>query len=149
MAFTKHAQKEIASFRPPPSVISELVCHFPFITSAYRQLPVIVMTITFFHNVTFNAGTFYLALFYQVRVQQIPGHWILLIFPFQAANGSTPLEAGFKSLPYSLGSSLASMPAAWFMNYWQQRTNSTRGPHLVVTAGLLISTLGFGASSPS
>ncbi|KAJ7899989.1 amino acid permease ScVBA-like protein [Mycena olivaceomarginata] len=100
-------------------------CLFPAATFSDLRT-IIVMTITFFHNVTFNAGTFYLALFYQ------------------AANGSTPLEAGFKSLPYSLGSSLASMPAAWFMNYWQQRTNSTRGPHLVVTAGLLISTLGFG-----
>ncbi|KAJ7357022.1 amino acid permease ScVBA-like protein [Mycena albidolilacea] len=100
-------------------------CLFPAATFSDLRT-IIVMTITFFHNVTFNAGTFYLALFYQ------------------AANGSTPLEAGFKLLPYSLGSSLASMPAAWFMNYWQRRTNSTRGPHLVVTAGLLISTLGFG-----
>ncbi|KAJ7785953.1 amino acid permease ScVBA-like protein [Mycena metata] len=100
-------------------------CLFPAATfSDWRTI--IVLLITFFHNVAFNAGTFYLALFYQ------------------AANGSTPLQAGFKLLPYSLGSSLASMPAAWFMNYWQQRTNSIRGTNFVVSIGLMISTLGFG-----
>ncbi|KAJ7225861.1 MFS general substrate transporter [Mycena pura] len=88
-----------------------------------------VLVITFFHNVAFNAGTFYLALFYQ------------------AANGSTPLQAGLKLLPYSLGSSLASMPAAWFMTYWERRTQSTSGQNWVVTIGLLISTLGFGFMS--
>ncbi|KAJ7666467.1 major facilitator superfamily domain-containing protein [Mycena rosella] len=60
-----------------------------------------------------------------------------LKIPEPAANGSTPLQAGFKLLPYSLGSSLASMPAAWFMSYWQQRTQSTRGQNWVVAIGLL------------
>ncbi|KAF8213426.1 major facilitator superfamily domain-containing protein [Mycena galopus ATCC 62051] len=100
-------------------------CLFPAATFSDLRT-IIVLVITFFHNVAFNAGTFYLALFYQ------------------AANGSTPLQAGFKLLPYSLGSSLASMPAAWFMNYWQRRTNSSCGPNFVVSIGLLISTLGFG-----
>ncbi|KAJ7169532.1 major facilitator superfamily domain-containing protein [Mycena filopes] len=100
-------------------------CLFPAATFKSRG-PVIVLLITFFHNVAFNAGTFYLALFYQ------------------AANGSTPLQAGFKLLPYSLGSSLASMPAAWFITYWQQRTDSIRGTNFVVSIGLLISTCGFG-----
>jgi phosphoglycerol transferase MdoB-like AlkP superfamily enzyme len=40
------------------------------------------------------------------------------------------------------------MPAAWFISYWQQRTNSISGPNLVLSIGLLISTLGFGAISP-
>ncbi|KAJ7071515.1 amino acid permease ScVBA-like protein [Mycena amicta] len=87
---------------------------------------IVVLAITFFHNVAFTAGTFFLGLYYQ------------------AANGSTPLEAGFKLLPYSLGSSLASMPAAWFMTYWQRRTGTTHGANWVVTTGLLIATLGFG-----
>ncbi|KAJ7102269.1 major facilitator superfamily domain-containing protein [Mycena belliarum] len=100
-------------------------CLFPKATFSDRRT-VVVLVITFFHNVCFNAGTFYLALY------------------FQAANGLSPLQAGFKLLPYSLGSSVASMPAAWFMSYWQQRTNSTRGQNLVVTVGLLIATLGFG-----
>ncbi|KAJ7275380.1 major facilitator superfamily domain-containing protein [Mycena haematopus] len=100
-------------------------CLFPPATFSDLRT-IIVLVVTFFHNVAFNAGTFYLALFYQ------------------AANGSTPLQAGYKLLPYSLGSSLASMPAAWFMNYWQRRTSSTCGPNYVVSIGLLISTLGFG-----
>ncbi|KAJ7456646.1 amino acid permease ScVBA-like protein [Mycena latifolia] len=100
-------------------------CLFPAATFSDRRT-LVVLVITFFHNVAFNAGTFYLALF------------------FQAANGSTPLQAGFKLLPYSLGSSLASMPAAWFMSYWQQRTKSAHGQNWVVSIGLLIATLGFG-----
>ncbi|KAJ6519489.1 amino acid permease ScVBA-like protein [Mycena sanguinolenta] len=100
-------------------------CLFPAATFSDLRT-IIVLVITFFHNVAFNAGTFYLALFYQ------------------AANGSTPLQAGFDLLPYSLGSSLASIPAAWFMNYWQRRTSNTCGPNYVVSFGLLISTLGFG-----
>ncbi|KAF7306624.1 hypothetical protein MIND_00453800 [Mycena indigotica] len=104
-----------------------------FVPSGYFQQPqnqsthpVAVLAITFFHNVAFTAGTFFLGLYYQ------------------AANGSTPLEAGFKLLPYSLGSSLASMPAAWFATYWRQRTQTSHGSNFVVTAGLLIATLGFG-----
>ncbi|KAJ7139776.1 MFS general substrate transporter [Mycena epipterygia] len=100
-------------------------CLFPAAIFRDRRT-IVVLVITFFHNVAFNAGTFYLALFYQ------------------AANGSTPLQAGFKSLPYSLGSSLASMPAAWFMSYWQHRTKSTSGQNWVISIGLLIATLGFG-----
>ncbi|KAJ7129981.1 amino acid permease ScVBA-like protein [Mycena crocata] len=100
-------------------------CLFPSATFSDIRT-IVVLAITFFHNVAFNAGTFYLALFYQ------------------AANGSSPLQAGFKLLPYSLGSSLASMPAAWFMSYWQQRTNRLSGQNWVVSIGLLISTLGFG-----
>jgi hypothetical protein len=47
-------------------------------------------------------------------------------------------------LPYSLGSSLASMPAAWFIGYWQKRTNDTSGQKWIIATGLLISTIGFG-----
>ncbi|KAJ7462732.1 amino acid permease ScVBA-like protein [Mycena galericulata] len=100
-------------------------CLFPAATFSDRRT-IIVLVITFFHNVAFNAGTFYLALFYQ------------------AADGSTPLQAGFKLLPYSLGSSLASMPAAWFMDYWQRNTKRTSGQNWVMSIGLLIATLGFG-----
>ncbi|KAF5356018.1 hypothetical protein D9756_004206 [Leucocoprinus leucothites] len=87
---------------------------------------VIILVITFLHQVTFTSGTFYLALFYQ------------------AANGSTPFEAGIKMLPYSLGSSLASMPAAWLIGYWQRRTHDTSGQKWIIATGLLVSTIGFG-----
>jgi len=94
---------------------------------AFRSLTVVcVLVITFLHNLAFNAGTFYLALY------------------FQAVNGSTPLEAGIQMLPYSLGSSLASMPAAWLIGYWQKRTGDTTGQKWVITTGLLIATVGFG-----
>ncbi|KAF9459435.1 major facilitator superfamily domain-containing protein [Collybia nuda] len=99
-------------------------CLFP--PSTFKNITaVIILFVTFLHNFAFNAGTFYLALYYQ------------------AANGSTPLEAGIKLLPYSLGSSLASMPAAWFIGYWQRRTLDTSGQLWTISCGLLISTLGF------
>ncbi|KAJ3777579.1 major facilitator superfamily domain-containing protein [Lentinula raphanica] len=87
--------------------------------------PVTILVIVFLHNAAFNAGTFYLALFYQ------------------AANGYTPLEAGVQMLPYSLGSSLASMPTAWFISWWQKRRRDTSGQNMVISIGFLISTLGF------
>ena len=67
---------------------------------------------------------------------------------FQAANGSTPLEAGIKMLPYSLGSSLASMPPTWFIGWWQERNNNTGGQIIVIKMGLLFSTTGFGEDQP-
>ncbi|KAF9474301.1 amino acid permease ScVBA-like protein [Pholiota conissans] len=85
-----------------------------------------ILIITFIHNFAFTAGTFYLALFYQ------------------AANGSTPLQSGMKLLPYSLGSSVASMPTAWFIGYLQRKTHDTTGQNRIISIGLLISTLGFG-----
>jgi len=35
---------------------------------------VIILAISFLHNVAFNAGTFYLALYYQVRFSAIVYH---------------------------------------------------------------------------
>ncbi|KAI0932557.1 hypothetical protein AcV5_004253 [Taiwanofungus camphoratus] len=87
---------------------------------------VIILVIIFLHNFAFNAGTFYLALF------------------FQAVGGFSPLRAGIRMLPYSLGSSLASMPAAWFIGYWQKRHLDTSGQKFIMCVGLAISTLGFG-----
>ncbi|KAH8120585.1 MFS general substrate transporter [Phellopilus nigrolimitatus] len=86
----------------------------------------VILIISFLHNFAFNAGTFFLALYYQ------------------AVNGSSALEAGMRMLPYSLGSSLASMPAAWFIAYRQRKTKTTVGQKLVIILGLAIATLGFG-----
>ncbi|KAH7883836.1 MFS general substrate transporter [Phlebopus sp. FC_14] len=98
-----------------------------FPPAAFKSFTVaIVMTVVFLHNLAFNAGTFYLALY------------------FQAVNGSKPLEAGIQLLPYSLGSSLASMPAAWLIAYSQKKTNDTTGQKWIIAIGLLISTVGFG-----
>ncbi|KAH9947709.1 amino acid permease ScVBA-like protein [Amylocystis lapponica] len=87
---------------------------------------VIILIIVFLHNFAFNAGTFYLALF------------------FQTVDGRSPLEAGVTLMPYSLGSALASMPCAWFIGYWQRRRSDTSGQKLMICAGLFVSTLGFG-----
>ena len=73
----------------------------------------------------------------------------LTLTSHQTVNGSTPLEAGIQMLPYSLGSSLASMPAAWFIGYWQKRTGDTTGQKWVITIGLLIATVGFGEPRPN
>ncbi|TFK57496.1 MFS general substrate transporter [Heliocybe sulcata] len=87
---------------------------------------VVILIITFLHQFAFNAGTFYLALY------------------FQAVNGATPVGAGLLMLPYSLGSSLISMPAAWFIGYRQTRFHNTNGQKWVICLGLAVSTLGFG-----
>lgn len=98
-----------------------------FPPSAFGSSTVVfVLFIVFFHNLAFNAGTFYLALY------------------FQAVKGSTPLLAGIQMLSYSLGSSLASMPATWLIGSLQGRTGDTRGQNWIISTGLLISTLGFG-----
>jgi hypothetical protein len=62
----------------------------------------------------------------------------------QAANGYSALEAGMRVLPYSLGSSLASIPAAWLIGYLQGIFKDTRGQNFIISAGLMISALGFG-----
>ncbi|KAI0724274.1 major facilitator superfamily domain-containing protein [Cerioporus squamosus] len=98
---------------------------FPPIAFKDRTI-VITLAVTFLHNFAFNAGTFYLALY------------------FQAVNGLSPLEAGMTMLPYSLGSSLASMPTAWLIGYWQQRRFDTACQKYVICAGLAISSVGFG-----
>ncbi|KAI0322301.1 major facilitator superfamily domain-containing protein [Amylostereum chailletii] len=86
---------------------------------------VIILIINFLHNFAFNSGTFYLARYYQ-------------------AGDRSTLQASLMLLPYSLGSSLASMPAAWVIGYFQRRSQNTSGQGCVITLGLLISTIGFG-----
>ena len=39
---------------------------------------------------------------------------------------------------------MASIPAAWFIGYWQRRTHNTSGQNWIICIGLLVSTLGFG-----
>ena len=65
----------------------------------------------------------------------------------QAVDEITPLNAGLMLLPYSLGSSLASMPVAWFLSYQQKRTSNTSGQKWAICVGLLVSTLGFGKTA--
>ncbi|KAI0762668.1 amino acid permease ScVBA-like protein [Fomes fomentarius] len=104
---------------------------FPPIAFKDRTI-VITLAVTFLHNFAFNAGTFYLALYLQV------GPLCL------AVNGLSPLEAGMAMLPYSLGSSLASMPTAWLIGYWAQRRPDTACQKYIICAGLALSSVGFG-----
>jgi len=93
----------------------------------FRNLSVgVILIIAFLHNFAFNAGTYFLALYYQ------------------AVDGTTALEAGMRMLTYSLGSSLASIPVAWFIGWKMRRTKTTIGQKIVITLGLSISTIGFG-----
>lgn len=100
-------------------------CLFPPSTLKDRTTGVILL-VTFLHNFAFTSGTYYLALYQQ------------------AAKASTPFVSGIKVLPYTLGSSLASIPAAWFIEYWQNRTGNTSAQNIVIRSGLVLSTLGFG-----
>jgi len=58
----------------------------------------------------------------------------------------SPLAAGMASLPYSLGSTLISIPAAWFMGFWQIKRGNMSSQKWISFAGLIIGALGFGAS---
>ncbi|KIJ45566.1 hypothetical protein M422DRAFT_59756 [Sphaerobolus stellatus SS14] len=87
---------------------------------------VIILLISFLHNVAFNAGTFYLALYYQ------------------AVLGVEPLICGVLMLPYSLGSALASIPVAQYNDYLFKKRNDTFCYKSVIILGLAISTIGFG-----
>ena len=123
-------------------------CHYRYkisviqINSLCWSISAAILLISFLHNFAFNAGTFYLALFYQVSLSYC--HWRRSNVTDQTVAGSTPAESGLKILPYSLGSSLASMPVAWFISYWQRRTQDTSGQNWMISIGLFISTLGFG-----
>ncbi|KAI0670178.1 amino acid permease ScVBA-like protein [Trametes maxima] len=98
---------------------------FPPIAFRDRTI-VITLATTFLHNFAFNAGTFYLALY------------------FQAVNGLSPIQAGLTMLPYSLGSSLASMPTAWLIGYWSTRRSDTACQKYLICAGLALAAVGFG-----
>ncbi|PBK77089.1 amino acid permease ScVBA-like protein [Armillaria solidipes] len=100
-------------------------CLFPTTVFTDRSA-IIILVVTFVHNFAYTAGLFYLAFF------------------FQSVDNYTPLQAGIRLLPFSLGSSLASMPAAWFIAYWQSRRRDLSGQNWIMSLGLLISTVGFG-----
>ncbi|EJF66452.1 amino acid permease ScVBA-like protein [Dichomitus squalens LYAD-421 SS1] len=104
---------------------------FPPIAFKDRTI-VIILAVTFLHNLAFNAGTFYLALYFQAGA----------FLP--AVNGLSPFEAGMTMLPYSLGSSLASMPTAWLIGYCQRRSLDTACQKYIICTGLALSSTGFG-----
>ena len=58
----------------------------------------------------------------------------------------SPFSAGMASLPYSLGSTLFSIPAAWFMGFWQIKQGNMSAQKWISFGGLVIGAVGFGAS---
>ncbi|KAI9509061.1 MFS general substrate transporter [Russula earlei] len=87
---------------------------------------IILLAVSLLHNVAFNTGTFYLALYYQTVNVSISN-----------------LRTAVLLLPYSLGSSLASMPVAWSLGAIQRRTHSTVGQKWIMSGGLFLGTTGF------
>ncbi|KAI0034960.1 major facilitator superfamily domain-containing protein, partial [Vararia minispora EC-137] len=94
---------------------------------------VLILFINFLHNFAFTSGTFYLARFYQV----CPALYLV-------SGTRTILESSLMLLPYSLGSSLASMPAAWIIDYFQTKTKGLAGQRIIIASGLVVATTGFG-----
>ena len=58
----------------------------------------------------------------------------------------SPFAAGMASLPYSLGSTLISIPAAWFMGFWQAKQKNMSSQKWISFVGLIIGAVGFGVS---
>ena len=58
----------------------------------------------------------------------------------------SPFTAGIASLPYSLGSTLVSIPAAWFLGYRQAKRGNMSGQKWISFVGLIIGAVGFGTS---
>ena len=106
---------------------------------------VIILIASFFHNVAFNAGTFYLALYYQVCFITMHAYHIIDTYLSQAALGVGPLLCGVLMLPYSLGGALASVPIALFNDYLSRKTRNTGCYKYVIITGLAVATIGFGA----
>ncbi|KAL5635942.1 hypothetical protein ACGC1H_004668 [Rhizoctonia solani] len=79
----------------------------------------IILVFSFFQTMSFNAGTFYLALYYQ------------------AVKGSSALHAGMQLLPYTLGSSLVSLVGFYI-------SDRTKAHITMIRAGLGLMATGFG-----
>ncbi|KAF8710926.1 MFS general substrate transporter, partial [Rhizoctonia solani] len=79
----------------------------------------IILVFSFFQTMAFNAGTFYLALYYQ------------------AVHGSSALHAGTQLLPYTLGSSLVSLIGFYI-------SEKTKAHITIIRAGLSLMATGFG-----
>ncbi|EKM60834.1 uncharacterized protein PHACADRAFT_83878, partial [Phanerochaete carnosa HHB-10118-sp] len=95
-------------------------------TAFVDRTTIIILAINFLHNLCFNAGTFYLALY------------------FQSVESLKPVIAGLHMLPYSLGSSVASLPVAWYISWQQKRTGGISAQKLMISTGLCLAALGFG-----
>jgi hypothetical protein len=85
-----------------------------------------VLAISILHNFAFNAGTYFIPVYYQ------------------AVDGDTPFRAGMRVLPFSLGSALASVPVAQFISFRTGPAWINRSLKISICLGMALATIGYG-----
>ena len=93
----------------------------------FKQATIVnVLTISILHNFAFNAGTYFIPVYYQ------------------AVDGDTPFRAGMRVLPFSLGSALASVPVAQFISFRTGPAWIDRSLKISISVGMALATIGYG-----
>jgi len=93
----------------------------------FKQATIVnVLVISILHNFAFNAGTYFIPVYYQ------------------AVNGDSPFRAGMRVLPFSLGSALASVPVAQFINFRTGTAWIDRSLKISISLGMTLATIGYG-----
>lgn len=93
----------------------------------FKQATIVnVLAISILHNFAFNAGTYFIPVYYQ------------------AVNGDTPFRAGMRVLPFSLGSALASVPVAQFISFRTGPAWIDRSVKICICLGMALATIGYG-----
>ena len=93
----------------------------------FKQATVVnVLAISILHNFAFNAGTYFIPVYYQ------------------AVDGDTPFRAGMRVLPFSLGSALASVPVAQFISFRTGPAWIDRSLKISICLGMALATIGYG-----
>ena len=93
----------------------------------FKQATVVnVLVISILHNFAFNAGTYFIPVYYQV------------------VDGASPFKAGMRVLPFSLGSALASVPAAQFISFRTDVAWIDRSLKISIGLGMALATIGYG-----
>jgi hypothetical protein len=94
----------------------------------FKQATVVnVLVISILHNFAFNAGTYFIPVYYQ------------------AVGGASPFTAGMRVLPFSLGSALASVPIAQFISFRTGPAWIDRSLKISIGLGMALATIGYGA----
>lgn len=93
----------------------------------FKQATIVnVLVISILHNFAFNAGTYFIPVYYQ------------------AVDGTSPFIAGMRVLPFSLGSALASVPVAQFISFRTGPAWIDRSLKISICIGMAVATVGYG-----
>jgi hypothetical protein len=93
----------------------------------FKQATIVnVLVVSILHNFTFNAGTYFIPVYYQ------------------AVDGASPLMAGMRVLPFSLGSALASVPTAQFISFRTGPAWIDQSLKISICLGMALATIGYG-----